>query len=64
MKHGKYHIVDDNTNEWECDHLGKLCRGNRILYLDTLACQGDKSMKWSAWLRLMGLIETWDIKDG
>lgn len=51
-------------NEWEYDQLAKLCRENRKLYLGAVLYHSNKSMKWSAWLRLMGLMETWDMTDG
>ncbi len=57
-------ITMSQIKEWEYDNLASLCKENRKLYIDAVLYNGNKSIKWSAWLRLMGLMETWDMKDG
>ena len=49
--------------EWQYEYLASLCVGHRKHYVNTVLHYNNKSVRRSAWLRLMGLMETWDISD-
>jgi len=44
--------------EWQYQHLVELCMEHQKSYVRVVLHHGNKSIKWSAWLRLMGLMET------
>ncbi len=49
-----------NIKQWEYMRLANICANhpNQMLSLFNI---GGKDLKKSAWLRIMGLLETWDI---
>lgn len=49
-----------HTKEWEYQYLTKLCSEHREQFL-LMVIDDHKRIRKSAWLRLMGLVETWDI---
>jgi len=49
--------------EWQYERLVSQCREYQEHYVYTVLYQNNKSIRQSAWLRLMGLMETWDMSD-
>ncbi len=49
------------TKEWEYAYLTKLCSDYQDQFLSMTTGDNRESIKKSAWLRLMGLVETWDM---
>lgn len=50
-----------HTKEWEYEYLTKLCSKHQDQFLSMIAADEPERIRKSAWLRLMGLVETWDI---
>jgi len=46
--------------QWKYEYLAKICAKNQHQII-SLFNVGGADLKKSAWLRLMGLFETWDI---
>lgn len=49
-----------NIKQWEYTRLVKIC-ANHPGHLISLFNINEKDLRKSAWLRIMGLMETWDI---
>ena len=52
-------MADDYDYIVECERF--LIRNHKEAYLRELISSNDEPAKQAVWLRLMGLIETWDI---
>lgn len=50
-----------DIKEWEYVYLTKLCSEHQDQFLSMVSDDEPERIKKSAWLRLMGLVETWDI---
>ncbi len=50
-----------NIKEWEYVYLTKLCSRHQDQFLSMVSDDEPERIRKSAWLRLMGLVETWDI---
>ncbi len=49
------------TKEWEYVYLTKLCSDHQDQFLSMALAAEPERIRKSAWLRLMGLVETWDM---
>lgn len=49
------------TKEWEYAYLTKLCSDHQDQFLSMVLAAEPERIRKSAWLRLMGLVETWDM---
>lgn len=47
--------------EWKYQYLTKLCSDHQEQFLSMVSDGESERIRKSAWLRLMGLVETWDI---
>ena len=50
-----------DIKEWEYVYLTELCSKHQDQFLSMVSDDEPERIKKSAWLRLMGLVETWDI---
>lgn len=53
--------TSSTIKEWEYEYLITLCREHQEHYINVISYNGNKSIRLSAWLRIMGLMETWDM---
>ena len=49
------------TKEWQYLYLTKLCSEHQEQFLSMVLIAEPARIRKSAWLRLIGLMETWDI---
>lgn len=53
-------MTDDYEYIVECERF--LVRNHKKAYFRTITLSNDDSIKREMWLRIMGLIETWDMR--
>lgn len=49
--------------EWHYKRIVSLCVEHRKHYISAMLNHNNKSIKRSFWLRMMGLMETWDMSN-